>query len=109
MRSSDLIGKADFAMSEMIVEHHPGNQRGEFVATLPGEVATGRLTYVLRGSVLVADHTLVPAVIGGRGVAAKLVEALIDYARSVGLTIEPQCSYVAVAFQRHPEWANLRA
>ena len=92
-------------MSDMTITHHPG----EFIATLPGETAVGRLTYVKRGSVLVADHTLVPSAIGGRGVAAKLVEALVDHVRANGLTIDPQCSYVDAAFRRHPEWADLRA
>jgi predicted GNAT family acetyltransferase len=55
----------------------------------------------------VAEHTLVPPAIGGRGVAARLVEALVADARSEGFIIEPQCSYVAAAFARHPEWGDL--
>ncbi|MET0179719.1 MAG: GNAT family N-acetyltransferase, partial [Novosphingobium sp.] len=60
-------------------------------------------------NVLIADHTLVPPEIGNRGVAAKLVEALVADARADGNRIVPQCSYVDVAFRRHPEWADLRA
>ncbi|KUR77427.1 acetyltransferase [Novosphingobium sp. Fuku2-ISO-50] len=96
-------------MSDMAITHHATAQGGEFVATVPGEAATGQLTYSMRGSVMVADHTLVPAAIGGRGVAGRLVDALIAHARDKGLTIEPQCSYVAAAFKRHPEWADLLA
>ena len=92
-------------MADITIAHQPG----QFIATLPGESAVGRLTYLMHGTVLIADHTLVPAAIGGRGVAARLVEALIAHARAKGLTINPQCSYVAAAFQRHPEWADLRA
>ena len=58
---------------------------------------------------LVADHTLVPPEFEGRGIAAKLVEALVADAREEGNTIVPQCSYVEAAFRRHPEWADLRA
>ena len=90
-------------MPEMTVTHHPG----EFVAKLQGETAVGRLTYVTHGSVLVAEHTLVPPAIGGRGVAAKLVEALVAYAVDMDMKIDPQCSYVDAAFRRHPEWAHL--
>jgi uncharacterized protein len=96
-------------MTETTITHHPTARGGEFVATLPGEAATGVLTYITRGTTLVADHTLVPSAIGGRGVAAQLVEALIAHARAEGLRIVPQCSYVDVAFRRHPEWADLRA
>ena len=57
----------------------------------------------------VATHTLVPRAIGGRGVAAKLVEALIADARAEGFRIVPACSYVEAMFRRHPDWAELRA
>jgi len=39
----------------------------------------------------------------------KLVEALIADAREHGWKIVPECSYVAAAFKRHPEWADLLA
>ncbi len=101
-------------MAEMTIAHERTSagivaSGGEFIATLPGEAATGSLTYVTRGDVLVAEHTLVPSSIGGRGVAAALVEALVAHARKDGLKIDPQCSYVAAAFKRHPDWADLLA
>ena len=74
-----------------------------------GSDTIGRLTYQRRGNTLVADHTLVPPEIGGKGVAAKLVEALIADARTSGEKIVPQCSYIEAAFRRHPEWTELRA
>jgi uncharacterized protein len=89
---------------------HEGNEaRGEYRAGVPGSKAVGRLTWKAMGPVRVADHTLVPPEIGGRGVAAALVEALIADARQEGFTIVPQCSYVEAQFRRHPEWAELRA
>ncbi|WP_420381274.1 GNAT family N-acetyltransferase [Novosphingobium sp.] len=101
-------------MTEMTITHELISagivgSGGEFIATLPGEEATGKLTYVTRGDVLVAEHTLVPSSIGGRGVAAALVEALVAHARAENLKIDPQCSYVAEAFKRHPDWADLLA
>lgn len=45
----------------------------------------------------------------GKGIAAKLVDALIDDARDKGFKIIPSCSYVAAQFDRHPEWEDLRA
>ncbi len=50
-----------------------------------------------------------PPDIGGQGVAARLVEALVADAREMGFRIEPACSYVAAKFDEHPEWADLRA
>ena len=101
-------------MDETTITRHDSGDHGEYRAVVPGSDAIGRLTYQRRksadgGDTLVADHTLVPPEIGGKGVAGKLVEALIADARRDGAKIDPQCSYVEAAFRRHPEWAELRA
>ena len=89
---------------------HEGNEaRGEYRARVPGSDAVGRLTWKALGPARVADHTIVPPEIGGRGVAAALVDALVADAQREGFTIVPQCSYVEAQFRRHPEWAELRA
>jgi predicted GNAT family acetyltransferase len=89
---------------------HAGNDaHGEYRAALPGTDAVGRLTWKARGNARIADHTLVPPEIGGRGVAAALVDALVADAREQGFTIVPACSYVEAQFRRHPEWADLLA
>ena len=101
-------------MENITITRHDGATGGEYRAAVPGSDEIGRLTYQRRGSagggnVLVADHTLVPSAIGGKGVAGKLVEALIADARAACDKIVPQCSYVEAAFRRHPEWKDLRA
>ncbi|MCA1660841.1 MAG: N-acetyltransferase [Novosphingobium sp.] len=101
-------------MEGTVITRHDQGARGEYHAAVPGSEAIGRLTYQRRrsadgGDVLVADHTLVPPEIGGRGVAARLVEALVADAREEGNRIVPQCSYVEAMFRRHPQWADLRA
>ena len=96
-------------MADVTITRHANGSGGEYRAAVAGSSAIGRLTWTKQGKVRAADHTLVPPEIGGRGVAGKLVEALIADAREHGFKIDPQCSYVAVAFKRHPEWADLRA
>ena len=96
-------------MAEVTISRHGSDQAGEYHAHVPDATAIGRLTWVMKGSVRAAEHTLVPPEIGGRGVAGKLVEALIADAREQGFKIDPVCSYVAAQFKRHPEWAALRA
>lgn len=91
-----------------ITRRERGNS-GEYRAKVAGHTAVGRLTWVEEGGVRAAEHTIVPPEIGGRGVAARLVEAMIADAREQGFRIKPACSYVAAAFGRHPEWADLRA
>lgn len=96
-------------MDETTITRHDSGDHGEYRAAVAGSDHIGRLTYQRPGKTLVADHTLVPPEIGGKGVAARLVEALIADARESGDKIDPQCSYVEAAFRRHPEWAELRA
>lgn len=94
-------------MEGLTITRHTTATAGEYHAHVPGSTAIGRLTWKARGTARVADHTLVPPQIGGRGVAAELVRALVADAREQGFKIVPQCSYVATAFQRHPDWADL--
>jgi len=86
---------------------------GEYHARIPGSTQIARLTWVLRdgptGPRRIAEHTLVPREFEGRGIAGQLVDALIADAREQGFRIEPQCSYVAAQFHRHPDWADLLA
>ncbi len=96
-------------MTDVTITRHDQDGSGEYHAHLEGEQAFGRLTWFDKDNVRVATHTLVPAEIGGRGVAARLVEALVEDARAQGFRIDPACSYVDAAFRRHPDWADLRA
>ena len=52
----------------------------------------------------VIDHTRVPDVLSGQGIAAKLTLAAVRLARHDRAKIIPQCSYVARWLKQHPEW-----
>lgn len=94
-------------MTGVTITRHEAGTRGEYHAHVAGSDEIGRLTWVERGGVRYAEHTLVPPPIGGRGVAARLVEAMVADARENGFKVGPVCSYVVTAFQRHPEWADV--
>ncbi len=96
-------------MSDVTITRSEEDGRGTYYAHVAGSGSVGRLTWVERNGVRVAEHTLVPPEIGGRGVAALLVEALIGDAREQGFRVDPTCSYVAAKFDQRPEWADLRA
>ncbi len=94
------------------ITHQAHGKGGRYVAQLEGhegylewEPAAQNGDHATR----VATHTVVPRAIGGRGVAAQLVDALVADAREHGFTIDPQCSYVAAKFDQNPDWADLRA
>jgi predicted GNAT family acetyltransferase len=103
---------------KVTITHHAQGQGGKYVAHVEGEEAQGTLEWeprtglpsenVAQGT-RVATHTVVPEEIGGRGIAALLVEQMIEDARTHGFKIAPQCSYVARKFEDNPDWADLKA
>ncbi len=64
---------------------------------------------MLDDSRVLADHTLTPVAMRGQGVASALVERLIADARREGFKVVPKCPFVVAQFERHPEWADVRA
>ncbi len=97
-------------MTEVMITHEDRGDSGRYVAVVQGSEQNGHLDWEARGEdVRVATHTIVPPPIGGRGVAAKLVEALVADARAQGFRIDPRCSYVEALFRRNKDWADLRA
>lgn len=95
--------------NNVTITRHEEGKAGEYRAHVEGSDHIGRLTWIERGGARVAEHTLVPPAIGGRGIAAQLVEALVADAREQGFKVRPVCSYVVKKFNEHPEWADLRA
>ena len=87
------------------VRHEPAAHR--FVAEVDGW--TSECSYRRDGDVVLMTHTGVPPALEGRGIAAALVAAALDWARREGLRVRPLCSYVAVYLRRHPEYRDLLA
>lgn len=88
----------------MTPQHEPEHHR----FTLP-TTPVSVLDYQLAPGRVVFTHTGVPAAYQGQGLAARLVEAGLHWARAQGLKVEPACSYVQTYLQRHPEWQPLVA
>ena len=96
-------------MEELTISRHGTAAAGEYRAHAAGIEQTGVLEWTQADGVRSANSTRVPVELRGRGIAGKLVDALIADAREQGFRIKPECSYVEAAFANHPEWADLRA
>jgi predicted GNAT family acetyltransferase len=83
--------------TDVDVKHLP--DRGRFEAEVEGETAF--LTYERAGDTVAMTHTIVPPPIEGRGVAGRLTSTAVEWARSEGLQIDPQCSYVRAWLRTH--------
>lgn len=90
-------------MAPTVVVHNEAASR--FEADVDGQAAV--CAYRLQGREALFTHTEVPPAAQGRGVAAALVKAALDWADHEGLRVRPLCSYVAVYMRRHPETQHL--
>ena len=97
-------------MAKVTVTREIEPQRGRYVGKVEGHAAEAVLTFQRPSpGLVVADHTLTPVPLRGQGVATALVQRLIADARREGFRIQPLCPFVADAFDRHPDWSDLRA
>jgi len=72
-----------------------GSTRGAFAEY---EIADGVITFT---------HTVTDPQQRGKGLAGRVVARALDDAKAAGLTVVPQCWYVAQFIDRHPEYTTL--
>ena len=65
--------------------------------------------YVINGDTITFTHTHVPTALEGQGIASRLIQFALSDARDKQLKVVPQCSFVDVYIERHPEWRDLLA
>jgi uncharacterized protein len=68
---------------------------------------TATLTYRRVEDTIILEHTEVPPVLQGRGIAGKLAQTALEYARSAHLHVVPRCPAAASYMNRHPEYKAL--
>jgi predicted GNAT family acetyltransferase len=97
-------------MEKVVITREMGDRRGRYVARIEGFREEAELTFDrVEPGILVADHTLTPVPLRGRGIATQLVERLVADARREGFRIRPTCPFVAAQFDLHPDWSDLQA
>jgi hypothetical protein len=100
-----LLRTKDSVTAETIrgVYHNASAHR--FEAMIEGNLA--RADYRLEGKVMRILRTEIPGPLEGRGIAAELVRAALDHARTHGMKVLPNCSYVRAYMRGHPETHSL--
>jgi uncharacterized protein len=67
------------------------------------------LDYRRTSDKLIIYHTEVPPPYQGRGLAARMTRAALNFARCQNLKVEPRCPYTMAFMQKHPEYSDLLA
>lgn len=76
---------------------------GAFVVERDGK-RLAELTYTLdRDGTAVLNHTFVSDELRGRGMALRLTESAVEWARRSNVKVVPVCSYARAVFQQHNE------
>lgn len=84
--------------------HIPSQQR--VTATHQG-TKIGCIDYVDTGSTRTMTHTEVTPLFQGTGTASALVEFALQCTAAEGMLVFPQCAYVRLWLQRHPEYQRI--
>ena len=87
------------------IRHDLGRSR--FTAYVDGGLAV--LDYTLGNGTIDLHHTEVPPPARGRGVAGRLAEAGLEYARERRLRVIATCPFVRGYIEKHPEHQDLVA
>ncbi|MFI0546126.1 MAG: GNAT family N-acetyltransferase [Brachymonas sp.] len=86
------------------ITHHP--ERHRFELQEGGHTAYEEYFFIPQG--VVFAHTIVPPELGGRGIAGRIVQHALAWARQGGLQVRPDCSFVRAYMDKHPEYADMR-
>ncbi|MGZ5105047.1 MAG: GNAT family N-acetyltransferase [Usitatibacter sp.] len=89
------------------IRHESRERDGAFFVERDGR-RVAELTYHMMGADAMVDHTWVDPKLRGKGDAARLVEAAVQWARREHVKLVPACSYVRAVFARKPEYADVR-
>lgn len=85
------------------IMHNPNKNRFETV--IDGKLS--KLDYIQDGKNFVITHVGVHPDLRGGGLAGKIVQAGLEYARENSFRVIPMCSYAAAYIRKHPEYIEL--
>lgn len=100
---NDQRGAMQTNSDELEIIHNPAENR--FETWVDGKLS--KLDYLEDGTTIVMTHVGVHPELRGHGVAGKLTETALEYARGKSLRVIPMCSYVATYIRRNPQHAEL--
>jgi predicted GNAT family acetyltransferase len=90
-------------LEKLEVTHNEANHT--FEVWIDGYLS--KLDYIQDDKNFVITHVGVNPQFRGQGLAGKIVEAGLEYAKQNSLRVVPMCSYAAAFIRRHPQYLEL--
>lgn len=92
------------------IRHEDRADSGVFYIEAAGSGRVAEMTYRRLGEArILIDHTEVDPGLRGQGVARRLLDAAVAWARASGIRVSASCSYVVVQFARDPSLKDVQA
>lgn len=85
------------------IDIHEGEKGITFFSLKIDDREVGRMVINITPGILIAGHTGVDLSQRHNGYGKKMVDAVVDYARKNDLKVIPECGFVAMMFNKHPE------
>jgi hypothetical protein len=90
-------------LAELEIIHNPTEHRFETWV----EARLSKLDYIEDDDTIVMTHVGVHPQDRGQGIAGKITDVALAYAREKSLRVIPMCSYVAAHIRRNPQYVAL--
>lgn len=93
----------------VVIEHEEAAGRGAFFIAMEG-VRLAEMTYTRTDETsIIVDHTEVHEVLRGQGVARRLLDALVAWARATRTRVMATCPYARAQFESDPSIRDVYA
>jgi predicted GNAT family acetyltransferase len=86
----------------MEIQKRIDNNKGSFYIKKEGK-QVAELDFEVKDNILDALHTGVRPELEGQGIASRLFDEMVKYARENGYKVKPTCPYIDVKFRRNPD------
>ncbi len=86
----------------MEIQRKINDNKGSFFIEINGK-QIAELDFEIKDNILNAYHTGVRPELEGQGIAGKLFDKMVDFAREKGYKVVPSCPYINAKFRRNPE------
>ena len=90
------------------IKHKESDRRGMFYMENEKGIIS-ELTYSHENNgILLIDHTQTKPELEGKGLAAKLVKRIVEYARENNFKVNPLCPYAEIQFDQNKDYQDVR-
>jgi uncharacterized protein len=93
----------DIDLKKLEVKHNEAEDR--FETWIDGQLS--KLDYMQDGNTIVMTHVGVHPEHRGRGVAGKLTQVALEYAKEKSFRVIPMCPYIAAYIRRNAQYEEL--